>query len=187
MPPSDRQRYMRNLQGEIDGAALYQTLADLEDDPSLAAVYRRMAETEARHAQVWRDKLRESGVSDLPTAPGWRTNTLIMLAQRFGPGLVLPTIVSQEKADSERYSGQADARAAGMAADERSHARLFREIGEQPHGMSGGAVARLEGRHRASGGLAAAVDSPVGKLPPAPVNSDETRGGRLPLTASMGE
>ena len=33
-----------------------------------------------------------------------------------------------------------------MAADERSHARLFQAIGEQTAGLSGGAVARLEGR-----------------------------------------
>ena len=41
-----------------------------------------------------------------------------------------------------------------MAADERSHARLFRAIGEQTAGLSGGAVARLEGRHRSGGGNA---------------------------------
>jgi VIT1/CCC1 family predicted Fe2+/Mn2+ transporter len=154
MPASDRQQYKRNLQAEIDGAALYHALAVLEDDPSLAAVYRRMAEGEARHAQIWRDKLHESGVSDVPTTPGWRTKALIMLAQRLGPGLILPTIVSQERADSDRYRGQADARLAGMDAEEQSHARLFRAIGEQSGGMSGGAVARLEGRHRASGGNA---------------------------------
>ncbi len=41
-----------------------------------------------------------------------------------------------------------------MAADERSHARLFQAIGEQTAGLSGGAVARLEGRHRFGGGNA---------------------------------
>lgn len=154
MPPSDRQRYLRNLQAEIDGAALYRTLADLDDDPSLAAVYRKMAEDEERHAQIWRDKLHESGVRDLPTTPAWRTRVLIGLARRFGPGLILPTIVAQERADSERYRRQPDARVAGMDAEEQSHARLFQAIGEGSQGMSGGAVARFEGRHRASGGNA---------------------------------
>ena len=41
-----------------------------------------------------------------------------------------------------------------MAADERSHARLFRAIGEQTAGLPGESVARLEGRHRAGGGNA---------------------------------
>lgn len=154
MSPSDHQRYMRNLQAEIDGAALYQTLATLEEDGSLADIYRRMAAAEERHAQIWRDKIVVSGGNDLPSRPGWRTAMLIRLARRFGAGLILPTIVSQEQADSERYQGQADARSAGMDAEEQSHARLFRAIGEQPQGISGGAVAQLEGRHRASGGNA---------------------------------
>ena len=41
-----------------------------------------------------------------------------------------------------------------MAAEESSHARLFQAIGERTAGLSGGAVARLEGRHRAGGGNA---------------------------------
>src|SRR5215217_8774985 len=45
-----------------------------------------------------------------------------------------------------------------MAADERSDARLFQAIGERTAGLSGGAVARLEGRHRGGGNaLRAAV------------------------------
>ena len=154
MPPSDHQRYMRNLQAEIDGAALYRALADLEEDASLADIYRRMAEAEERHALVWREKLIAIGQSDLPRTPGWRTTMLIKLARRFGAGAILPTIVSQEQADSKRYQGQAEARSAGMDAEEQSHARLFQAIGEQPQGISGSAVARLEGRHRASGGNA---------------------------------
>ena len=36
-------RYRANLQGEIDSAALYRTLAEVEDQPQLATVYRRLA------------------------------------------------------------------------------------------------------------------------------------------------
>ena len=54
--------------------------------------------------RVWRTKLREAGVATLPTQPGWRTRVLIALANRFGPGLILPTI-GQEQADSARYPG----------------------------------------------------------------------------------
>jgi len=42
-----------------------------------------------------------------------------------------------------------------MVADEQSHARLFRAIAErEPGGLSGGAIARFEGRHRAAAGNA---------------------------------
>jgi rubrerythrin len=154
MAASDTQRFLNNLQGEIDGAALYRALAEMERGGELAAVYTRMAEAEDRHAEIWRAKLREAGVTDLPTRPGWRTQILIALARRFGAGLILPTVTAQERADSERYRNQPEARGARMAADERSHARLFRAISEQAPGLQGGSVARLEGRHRAGGGNA---------------------------------
>jgi VIT1/CCC1 family predicted Fe2+/Mn2+ transporter len=152
MSTSEQERYRDNLQAEIDGAALYHALAQLEAGSELADVYERMAASEERHAAIWRDTLRQAGATDLPTQPGWRTRTLIALAQRFGAGLILPTITAQEQADSARYQSQPEA--SGMAADEQSHARLFRAIGSRRAGLSGGAIARLEGRHRASGGNA---------------------------------
>jgi VIT1/CCC1 family predicted Fe2+/Mn2+ transporter len=154
MASSDTQRFLNNLQAEIDGAALYRALADVEAGGELAAIYVRMAESEERHAEIWRTKLREAGVSELPTSPGWRTRALITLARRLGPSIILPTVTQREQADSERYRGQPEARGTGMAADERSHARLFRAISEQTAGLPGEAVARLEGRHRSGGGNA---------------------------------
>jgi vacuolar iron transporter family protein len=150
----DRQRLVDNFQAEIDGAALYRALAEIEAGSELATVYAHMADAESRHADIWRSKLREAGMSELSPRPGWRTRVLIALARRFGPGLILPTVTQQEVADSERYRDQPEARGARMVADERSHARLFRAISEQSAGLSGGAVARLEGRHRAGGGNA---------------------------------
>lgn len=158
MEPSERDRYLGNLQAEIDGAALYHALAEIEGAGELSHVYARLAAAEERHADIWRSKLREAGVARLPTQPGWRTRVLIALARRFGPGLILPTVVQQEQADSATYDQQADARELGLGADERSHARLFQAIGEHGRGLQGGAVARLEGRHRAGGNaLRAAV------------------------------
>jgi vacuolar iron transporter family protein len=158
MDDADRRPYVDNLQAELDGVALYRALAEIEDGTEMATVYTRMAEAEERHASIWRAKLREGGVTAVPTQPGWRTRVLIALARRFGPGLILPTVTQREQADSERYRDQSEARSARMAADERSHARLFQAIGERTAGLSGGAVARLEGRHRGGGNaLRAAV------------------------------
>jgi VIT1/CCC1 family predicted Fe2+/Mn2+ transporter len=153
----DRERLRENLQAEVDGAALYDALADLAETPELGSVYRRLADSERRHAQIWRDRLMAAGDEDLPWQAGWRTRTLIWLARRFGAGLILPTIAAQEAADSDRYRGQPDAVEAGMPADERSHARLFRAIaapGVAMRGLAGPEITRLEGRHRATGGNA---------------------------------
>jgi vacuolar iron transporter family protein len=154
MDASNRDRYLANLQAEVDGAALYRALAEIEAGSALATVYTRMAEAEERHAEIWRAKLRESGMTNLPTQPGWRTDVLIGLARRFGPSLILPTVTEQERADSERYRHEPEASGARMAADERSHARLFRAIAGHSTGLQGGEIARLEGRHRSGGGNA---------------------------------
>ncbi len=152
---TDVRRYRANLRDEIDGEALYLALAGIEGDPNLAEVYRRLAEAERRHADIWRAKLRAAGDSAPDPPPGWRTRVLILLAKRFGAGLILPTVIGRERADRAKYDRQPDAEASGMAADERSHSRLFEMIGRQtPSGLGGPSIAQLEGRHRASGGNA---------------------------------
>jgi VIT1/CCC1 family predicted Fe2+/Mn2+ transporter len=154
MPADQIERYRDNLQAEIDGAALYRALSTIEESAELKSVYARMADAEDRHAEIWRAKLREAGRTEMPDQPGWRTRALIRLARRFGPAFILPTISDRERADSARYDTQAEARAARLPADERSHARMFEAIGKSGRGLEGGAIAQLEGRHRATGGNA---------------------------------
>jgi vacuolar iron transporter family protein len=151
---SDIERYKQNLQSEYDAIALYERLAKAEPNADLAEVYRKLAATERRHAEAWASKLRAAGVAVPEPRPSWRTRTLGWLAARFGNGLVLPTITGIEQGASRTYDGQTDAVAAGMAADEHSHARMFGYLNNTTKGLEGSAVARFEGRHRASGGNA---------------------------------
>ena len=57
MNDKDSQRYRANLQGEVDGAAVYRALGDSESDPKLAEVFRRLAAVEEAHAEFWRSRL----------------------------------------------------------------------------------------------------------------------------------
>jgi VIT1/CCC1 family predicted Fe2+/Mn2+ transporter len=151
----DMARYRANWQDEIESAALYGALAEIEAQPSLAEVYRRLAEAEERHAAFWAERLRAAGQPAPPRRPGWRTRTMIWLARRFGPQFILPTVTAQERQDSGAYSGQAETRGTGMAGQERSHARLLRTIVVgAPGGLEGGALAQLVGRPRATSGNA---------------------------------
>ena len=158
-PPSkpDLDRYRQNLQGELDAIALYRQLAELEDAPALKTFYTRMADVEEVHAGVWRKRLADAGVDTSGMSVGWRNRTLMFLARRFGPSLVVPTIAERELAEQAAYDDQPEA-LARMPGDERSHARLFRELAGG-RGVEGGTIARIEGRHRAGGGnqLRAAV------------------------------
>lgn len=150
----DTKRYLNNRQKEIDGAALYRVLAETEKQPQMAEVYRKLAASEEKHAAAWDRKLEELQVSIPAREPTWRASIMIWLAKRFGPQFVLPTITSNEKADSEAYDGQPDMEASEFSRDEKSHARLLSMASHSTGGLSGGSVAQLEGRHRASGGNA---------------------------------
>jgi VIT1/CCC1 family predicted Fe2+/Mn2+ transporter len=150
-----RAAYLANWQDEIDSAALYRALCEAEDDPGLARVYARLAEVEEEHATFFEERLRQIGVEVPPRKVGWRTRTLAMLARRFGPQLVIPTVNSMELSDGHDYGAQEETRATALPSEERSHARLLRTIaGPDSGGLEGGALARLEGRHRATSGNA---------------------------------
>lgn len=154
MTESDVARYRANLQDETDSASLYQRLAGHERDPRLAEVYRRMAAIELRHADFWREKLAAAGVRVSVVRPGWRSRTLAWLGGRLGSQLVVPTIEGMERAAKGRYDGEPEARRAGMARDEHSHARVLRAIAGDTGGIQGGSLARMEGRHRGMAGNA---------------------------------
>lgn len=150
----DSQRYLEFWRDERESEYLYRSLAEAEDDAGLRSVYARLADAEARHARTWEEELTTLGVQPGAFRPSWRARTLAWLARRFSPALVAPTLSAQEARDGEKYLGVP---AAGneLPAEERSHARLLREIARStPGGLSGGAVARIEGRHRAGSGNA---------------------------------
>jgi vacuolar iron transporter family protein len=156
---SSAARYRANLQGETGGAALYRALAESEADPRLSEVYRRLAAVEEAHAEFWRKQLARVGAKPGMLRPDWRARALAWLARRFGPQFVLPVIGALERRDSGQYDDQPEAVAGGLPSAERSHNRILQAIEESiPGGLSGGALARLEGRHRAGGNaLRAAV------------------------------
>lgn len=150
----DVARYRANYQDEVDSAVLYRALAEAEDQPQLTRVYERLAEVEEDHARFWEERLRGAGEPIPPRKVGWRTRFLVMLAKRFGPQFVLPTVNTMERADAHGYDGQDEARGSRLPAQERSHARLLRTIAGPSGGLEGGTLAQFEGRHRGTSGNA---------------------------------
>ncbi len=72
----------------------------------------------------------------------------------FGPQFVLPTIASNETADSQAYDNQPEPEAELFSKDERSHARLLAMAINQQ------AVCRVEPSHNWKAGIAQAVAMP---------------------------
>jgi VIT1/CCC1 family predicted Fe2+/Mn2+ transporter len=190
-PPTaaDIARYTENLQGEIDAIALYALLAEKESSETLTHFYTRMVEVETIHANVWRERLEAASVDTSRMSPAWRARVLMFVARHFGPSLVVPTIAEHEASDEAMYDEQPEA-LARMPGDERSHARLFRELANGK-GVEGGAIARIEGRHRGSGGnqLRAAVlganDGLVSNLSISMGVAGASQGGHAVLIAGM--
>jgi len=137
---------------EKEASYLYGVLGELETQPKLAELYRRLSATEARHAQFWQDKLAADGKPPKPYHPSLRVRTIVWMARRFGADAILPILDSAEN----RSVGSYETTNADMAAEERSHATLLGQMLKvsQGAGLPGPAVARLEGRHRSAGGNA---------------------------------
>ncbi len=156
-PPTkaDIVRYRANLKGEVEGVALYRALAGAESEPKLSELYTRFADVEDKHADFWRQRLRDCGEPVPEYRPGVRVRVLSWIARRFGVGVVLPAVRSLELSAVDDYRGQPEAEAVGMPASERSHARVFQEISRAGDDVSAaGRIAKIEGRHRVGGGNA---------------------------------
>ncbi len=150
---SDLKRYRRNLGDEQNAATLYEAMAQATKDPLIADLYRRLAETERKHAGAWAEKLREAGGQAPGFTPSWRTRALGWVARRFGADVLLLSLAGVERSAASSYADQPEA--AGMGATERSHAVMFSQLARtSPKGMDGSTVARLEGRHRTASGNA---------------------------------
>jgi VIT1/CCC1 family predicted Fe2+/Mn2+ transporter len=148
-------QYLASWQDEIESAALYRVLAEVESQEQLAEVYRRLAATEEEHAVFWEEKLRAAGKPLPQRRIGWRTRMLMWLARRFGPGFVVPSLALNEQGDSHLYGRTPETKGTSLAAQEQSHHRLLQSIGgASPRGVEGSVLARLEGRHRTLGGNA---------------------------------
>jgi len=158
--PSSK-RFRDLLAAERQSAALYRGLA-AGADGERRQVFLELATVEDRHAAHWAAKLTELGVP-VPAAGrvGLRERSLIWLANRFSVDAVLPFVERAEHADAGLYDNDPDA-TSGMAADERSHARLLTRLrgGAGDREAEGGrGIARRERWHRSdrSGSLRAAV------------------------------
>ncbi len=152
---ADVKRFRANYRDEVDGAALYRLLAEAEKDEHMRALYGRLAVSEDRHLALWEAKLREAGSEAPRGGPSFKVRFLGWLARRLGTSVVAPIVTNMELSAQSMYDDQPEAVAENLPADERSHARLFREISRngRVHDPQV-SIAQVEGRHRGASGNA---------------------------------
>jgi VIT1/CCC1 family predicted Fe2+/Mn2+ transporter/rubrerythrin len=131
MPPTDTSESLSNLRLERDAIALYDALADIEPDGRRAALFRKIAGNERRHADVWAAKLRAQGV-DVPPArrPRLRVRMIIAAARLFGTHAVSDLVRALEGDEESVYESQASPEVAAIAADEREHAEIWKRLSD---------------------------------------------------------
>lgn len=121
---ADIRRFQANLDDEIDGIAVYRLLAAVERDPERRRVLEELAQVEERHAQVWRDKLREAGAEPREHGPSAKVRLIGLAARLFGVDSVLPIVRSLEAGAYAAYMAQ-DETAQAIAPDERHHRKTI--------------------------------------------------------------
>lgn len=153
--PADVDRYRQNYIVEMDGIALYRSMAAAEDDRQRAAIFEKLAQNEERHAQRWA-KLIQSGGGSVPAhKPSARVRLLGWMARQFGTRRVVPIISSMEARDEAGYMRQPEA--AGLPAEERAHSRTLLAMEGKTSGQDSIAGAERWHTTATGGGLRAAV------------------------------
>src|SRR5947208_1575655 len=106
-PPSsatpDLDAFVHHWQDEADAAYLYRLLSAAEPDPKKKDLYRRLAEVEDRHGEIWGQLRRAHGRTLGPFRPSARTRLLARLGKVFGPAFLLPMLLAEEGREVKGY------------------------------------------------------------------------------------
>src|SRR5918995_6408884 len=103
MTPPDFSIWFHHLEDEADAAFLYRELARAERDPERSTIYRRLAEVEDRHVEMWRSLLAEHGRSVPVPLPSRAARFRAWLARRIGSGVLLPMLLEEEGREVKGY------------------------------------------------------------------------------------
>jgi len=101
--PPDLDAFAHHWQDEADAAYLYRLLSAAEPDAKKKDLYRKLAEVEDRHVEVWGGLLRQHGRDPGPFRPSARTRLLAGLGKVFGPGFLLPMLLAEEGREVKGY------------------------------------------------------------------------------------
>jgi vacuolar iron transporter family protein len=102
-PTPDLDVFHHHWQDEADAAYLYRLLSAAETDAKKSDLYRRLAEVEDRHVQIWAGLLRQHGRDPGGFRPSARTRLLAGLGKVFGPGFLLPMLLAEEGREVKGY------------------------------------------------------------------------------------
>ena len=125
---SRKAQYRAYLEAELEAAAMYMAMAEIEKSPERAEVFRKLAQTEMRHASRWAEKLGLDASNLTPSKLDFRGRVYQLAARAFGTSRVIPLLVRGEAKDIAAYAADPEAR--DLVREERSHSRVLREMAD---------------------------------------------------------
>jgi VIT1/CCC1 family predicted Fe2+/Mn2+ transporter len=153
MPPAPAD-WLHHLEDEADAAFLYRELARAEPDAGRADLYRRLAEVEDRHVEMWRKLLAEQGHAVPVPAPSRSARLRAWLARRLGGSVLLPVLLAEEGREVKGYlqlydsspDGTVAPTALRLAKESKEHAQTLAQmsgsVGEPWHRTGAGGFLR---------------------------------------------
>jgi VIT1/CCC1 family predicted Fe2+/Mn2+ transporter len=147
----DLHAFEHHWQDEADAAYLYRLLADAEPDAKKRDLYRRLAEVEDRHVEIWARLLADHGRAIGSFRPSPRTRLLALVARVLGRGFLLPMLLAEEGREVKGYLDMHRTTARGVAG--RSEAlTLARESAEHATALNQISGRKGEPWHRTESG-----------------------------------
>jgi len=189
---ADVEQSLANLKLERDAIVLYDALASIERDPRRAAAFRHIASNERRHGEIWADKLRQQGaVVPAPDGPRLRIRLIILLARTLGTRAVADLVQALEGDEQDLYEAQPSPEVESIAADERRHAEIWRELQAGSAATAGlptsGDGAPHVAEARSAPSAVTAVDTPTSDVDRAAAEAIAARPRSAPPARTAGE
>lgn len=142
----------KNLQTEIDACYLYQRLAEVEEDATVANVFRQMSDIEKGHAEAFLKKMNTGSVTLPP--PSFRAKALDRIGKIFGYDYVLGVLMDTEKSISNAVIHAKKQSGVAITGSETNHVKILRSLLDNESKVTGNNLAKFESKHRSVGGNA---------------------------------
>ena len=143
---------LQSIQVEVDASYLYQVLADHEEDPNVAHIFRQMSDIEKGHALAF---MKHNGLdaSALP-GPSSRARVLNTIGKVFGYDYVLGVLLDTEKSLSASVQEARKKFKSEGSLSDTAHVTILKNILSTSKNIPVSNLARFEKRHRSVGGNA---------------------------------
>lgn len=142
----------KNIQTELDAAYLYNVLAQAEQDPDVAEVFKQMSSIEESHAIAFLQK-NNMPISPLPPA-STRAKILRRIGKIFGNEYIVGVLMDTEKSLSSSISKSRKNNNQKSSISDTAHVKILENLIQHNPKAAANNLSRFEKRHKSVGGNA---------------------------------